>query len=324
LSVTPDAGQVGAETPNGQELESASVSPAPPTAEAGKTQDAGGNAETGEMPPVPPSQPYGERPTGDAQSPPEGEDHGPGNDKPAKRGRAAANRQAAQKPAPQATEAPGQNNPQVLPLPQPTAALAQAAEAAAAGNSLPLQDPAGNPETTGVDGIQRTAGDRTSPPSGNPSSQDSTEVTQADRVRFVQRVARAFESVGERGGSIRLKLHPPELGSLRLEVTVRNGVMNARLEAETQTAQSMLLEHLPALRERLAEQNIRIERFDVDLAGQSPGGSTDGADAQARSRQGHAQHRPHDHRQTEAGAERVAGLRRSMATGSSSQFDVII
>ena len=42
-------------------------------------------------------------------------------------------------------------------------------------------------------------------------------------MRFVQRVARAFQAVGDGGGSIRLRLRPPDLGSLSLELTVRNG-----------------------------------------------------------------------------------------------------
>jgi flagellar hook-length control protein FliK len=102
-----------------------------------------------------------------------------------------------------------------------------------------------------------------------------TAGVEVDRVRFVQRVARAFQAVGEDGGQVRLRLSPPELGSLRLEVSIRGGVMTAHVEAETQQARALLLESLPVLRERLGEQNIRIERFEVDLMNQSPdeGGS---------------------------------------------------
>jgi flagellar hook-length control protein FliK len=92
-------------------------------------------------------------------------------------------------------------------------------------------------------------------------------------VRFVQRVARAFQAIAGREGNVRLRLHPPELGSLRLELAVRGGVMTARLEAENTAARNLLLDNLPALRDRLAEQDIRIERFDVDLAGRSPNGT---------------------------------------------------
>jgi flagellar hook-length control protein FliK len=41
--------------------------------------------------------------------------------------------------------------------------------------------------------------------------------------------------------------------------------MHVRLEAETASARSALLDNLPMLRDRLTEQNIRIDKFDVDL-----------------------------------------------------------
>jgi flagellar hook-length control protein FliK len=106
-----------------------------------------------------------------------------------------------------------------------------------------------------------------------PSTADGTQTDQVDRVRFVQRVARAFEALGDGNGSMRLRLKPPELGGLRLEVSIRNGVMTAHIETETSAARTLLLDNLPALRERLAQQDIRVESFDVDLADRSPDGS---------------------------------------------------
>jgi flagellar hook-length control protein FliK len=103
------------------------------------------------------------------------------------------------------------------------------------------------------------------------AEQHADQAGEVDRVRFVQRVARAFRAVGDDGGQIRLRLSPPELGSLRLEVSIRAGVLSAHVEAETQQARALLLESLPALRERLGEQNIKLERFEVDLMNQSPG-----------------------------------------------------
>lgn len=92
---------------------------------------------------------------------------------------------------------------------------------------------------------------------------------EVDRARFVQRVARAFNTVGENGGTLRLRLSPPELGSLRIEIEVRGSTMTARIEAETSAARTVLLDSLPALRDRLADQNIKVDRFDVELANQS-------------------------------------------------------
>lgn len=116
-----------------------------------------------------------------------------------------------------------------------------------------------------------------------------------DRVRFVQRVARAFEAAGRDGGAIRMRLHPPELGGMRLEITVRNGQMTAQIETETTAAKNLLLDNLPALRERLAEQNIKVERFDVQTQDRPADSSPDGRYEQQQAFDQHqrgGQHQP--------------------------------
>jgi flagellar hook-length control protein FliK len=94
-----------------------------------------------------------------------------------------------------------------------------------------------------------------------------------DAARLIQRVARAFAATGDGTGEVRIRLSPPELGALRLDVRVQDGAMIARLETETAAARTTLIENLPALRERLAEQGVRIERFDVELMQRHGGGS---------------------------------------------------
>lgn len=98
----------------------------------------------------------------------------------------------------------------------------------------------------------------------------------ADRGRFVQRVANAFRTAHKNDGHIQLRLSPPELGSLRIEISVRNGVLTANLETETSDARRVVLDNLPALRQRLADQEIRIDRFQVDVRrdGGQPGGQS--------------------------------------------------
>lgn len=93
-----------------------------------------------------------------------------------------------------------------------------------------------------------------------------------DRARFVQRVARAFQAAGDDGGQMRLRLSPPDLGSLQLQISVKQGALSATIQADNSTAQQVLLDSLPDLRARLAQQDIRIEQFDVQLAGQGSGG----------------------------------------------------
>ena len=102
-------------------------------------------------------------------------------------------------------------------------------------------------------------------PRGSERSEQALQITEADHRRFVDRVARALPTAEGRGGTLRLRLSPPELGALRLEVTLQNGVLTAKVEAETPLARSLLLDNLPVLRERLEDQGVRVDQFDVDL-----------------------------------------------------------
>jgi flagellar hook-length control protein FliK len=110
---------------------------------------------------------------------------------------------------------------------------------------------------------------------GSSGATAAGDLTQADQLRLIQRVARAMEVAPQRGGLLRLRLRPPELGSLRLEVAMHDGTLSARIETETQTVKTLLLDQLPQLRDRLAEHGFRIERFDVDVAEQHDQQSAD-------------------------------------------------
>ncbi|NOZ39111.1 MAG: hypothetical protein GXP24_02650 [Planctomycetes bacterium] len=112
----------------------------------------------------------------------------------------------------------------------------------------------------------------------------NTETPTVDRARFVQRVGGAIRSAQNRDGQIQLRLSPPELGTLRINIVMNEGVLTARLETETAAARAVLLDNLPALRERLAEQEIRIEKFDVDVGreGQQQAENPDAEDRQTR------------------------------------------
>lgn len=103
--------------------------------------------------------------------------------------------------------------------------------------------------------------------------ESTRSLSHADRARLVQRVARAVQTAQDRGGDLKIRLSPPELGSLRLQVRLTDGALSARIEADTPAARQLLVDNLPALRERLAEQNIRVERFDVDLFNSEGGAS---------------------------------------------------
>lgn len=112
--------------------------------------------------------------------------------------------------------------------------------------------------------------------SATTSTSGAEATSAADRARFVHRVYRALHVAHERGGEVRLRLSPPELGNLTLELKLHDGAMTAHIEAETSAARTLLLDNLPALKERLAAQDIKVERFDVELRDQSSQQSPNG------------------------------------------------
>jgi flagellar hook-length control protein FliK len=138
----------------------------------------------------------------------------------------------------------------------------------AAKEALPVQSSPSSPAVVNPAGDEAVAALRSpTSPTGEGSAVDADLelVPTIDRARFVQRVSRAFQTAHAREGQIQLRLSPPELGSLRISITVHEGVVSAKVEVETAAARNVLLDNLPALRERLAEQEIRIEKFDVDV-----------------------------------------------------------
>jgi flagellar hook-length control protein FliK len=115
------------------------------------------------------------------------------------------------------------------------------------------------------------------------------------------------------------------LGSLRLELQIEQGALTARLEVETAAARDTLVDNLAALKQRLAEQNIRVERFDVDLTDRRGSGPNQQPGQQGPFQQGeHAWRRPAPHTAaaTQGPAQAAAAIVSS--TSSDGSLDVII
>lgn len=90
-------------------------------------------------------------------------------------------------------------------------------------------------------------------------------------VHTVRDVTSAIALVHESGGRMQLKLHPPELGALQIDVSLNNGTISARLEAQTPAAQRVLTDNLPQLQQALSQQGMNVERLEVFLADQRTG-----------------------------------------------------
>jgi flagellar hook-length control protein FliK len=112
-------------------------------------------------------------------------------------------------------------------------------------------------------------------PSPSPTTSTATatggsggaRLSQYQETKLVQRVLRGMEQLSNGGGQVRLRLHPPELGSLQMALRIEGTAVFAELHVETTAARDTLLKNLPVLKERLAEQGMQVERFEVRADG---------------------------------------------------------
>jgi flagellar hook-length control protein FliK len=107
------------------------------------------------------------------------------------------------------------------------------------------------------------------------SGATGTSLSRYQETKLVQRVLRGMEQLANGGGQVRLRLHPPELGALQMSLRIEGQVMTAEMQVETSGARDALMKNLPVLKERLAEQGILVEHFDVrtESSSTTPGGS---------------------------------------------------
>ncbi len=123
---------------------------------------------------------------------------------------------------------------------------------------------------------------------------DSTDLTQQEKIRLIQRVTRSFSRLGVDGGQINLRLHPPQLGALNVQVRLEGRSMTAKLTTETGAARDAILESLPILKNRLAEQGFEISQFLVEVANNDQADASLGGNAgeQAFDQDAYRRHQP--------------------------------
>jgi len=80
-------------------------------------------------------------------------------------------------------------------------------------------------------------------------------------------------AVDEGGGQVRMSLDPPELGSLDMDVKVKNSSVQIVLTAEDRNVQQLLQSQRDVLERALAEGGLRVESFDVELSSSADGGN---------------------------------------------------
>jgi flagellar hook-length control protein FliK len=76
--------------------------------------------------------------------------------------------------------------------------------------------------------------------------------------------------VNHSGGVMTMRLDPPELGQVRVQMTIAQGTVTAHFQPATAEAQALLERSLPALRAALEAHGLAAERLTVQSAPSAP------------------------------------------------------
>ncbi|NNM27760.1 MAG: hypothetical protein HKO59_17610 [Phycisphaerales bacterium] len=91
--------------------------------------------------------------------------------------------------------------------------------------------------------------------------------TKPEEDAFTQRVVRGLSTVvNQRGGVMNMRLHPPELGDLRVQMSIVRGAVTAQFTASTDQANAMLQRNLTVLRVALESHGLTVDKLAVQTA----------------------------------------------------------
>jgi flagellar hook-length control protein FliK len=116
--------------------------------------------------------------------------------------------------------------------------------------------------------------------SAQAASDHATALPVEDTEVIGQVVRGASMMVNQGRTEVRVRLHPPELGTVRVELASdRSNVVEARIVAERDEVRSLIERNLPQLRESLSASGVQVGTFDVSA--EDPGRTPFDGSAQA-------------------------------------------
>ena len=89
---------------------------------------------------------------------------------------------------------------------------------------------------------------------------------------WLDQLAQDIARTAGEGGTLRFKLNPENLGSLRVEITPHAAGSAVRLSADTDAARAIIADAQPRLIAEARAAGLRISETHVDLGGQAPSG----------------------------------------------------
>ncbi len=125
----------------------------------------------------------------------------------------------------------------------------------------------------------------TPPAETNPASEPARVIAE----RAVSHVTERLDLMAREGvQEARVRLNPPELGEVRIRLTVEGGNLDVSLASDRPATREMLMTALPDLRQALEARSLSPQRLDVD----SQGAGSPWSDRGAESEQGDNRRQP--------------------------------
>jgi flagellar hook-length control protein FliK len=91
-----------------------------------------------------------------------------------------------------------------------------------------------------------------------------------DQAETIDKIVKSMTMAVKRGESeVRIMLQPARLGNVRIEMQVKDGVLNASFETQTQAARHAISNGLPQLKAALESQGIEVGGFNVSVEQES-------------------------------------------------------
>ena len=101
----------------------------------------------------------------------------------------------------------------------------------------------------------------------------ATAESDHDRLNAARLDRGISSAVNQKGGNVTLRLTPPELGTVRIQLSMQGTTVSAQFHAETASARTLLTQQLAQLKGGLEAQGLTVEKIGVQ-AMPGPGNSS--------------------------------------------------
>lgn len=98
----------------------------------------------------------------------------------------------------------------------------------------------------------------------NVNEMTSTEETQISGRQIIEQIVEQVKvEMNQNTSSLELQLYPEHLGKIQIQVVSKDGVMTARIAAETETARQAIENGLSNLKDAMEQQDLKVDAIEV-------------------------------------------------------------